>query len=128
MKVEFISATHINGENNLFSDLKGLKGNLSISSNIFFNFGTTDELYKENEIVLKNLKEINSSLSFEVRHGTFRTSTYKTIERIEVSRFCWDYIITTNGGSVYTFREGEFSDKKPLTEEERLGILASMVI
>ena len=127
MKVEFISAKHTNGEDNLFADLSGLKGELSISSNLYFNFTKTDSLYEENEILLEELKEKNPNLSFEMRHGIFRTSTYKSIQRNEISRFCWDYIVTTNGGSIYTFREGTFSDKKPLTEEERLGIMSTFL-
>lgn len=97
MKVEFISTT-----NSLFEELIGKECELSIG-------------------LTANYKFDPEGCSFDFRHGYGRTSRIKQINYNEVSLNCYDIEIITNN-STYVFRHGTKTDKKPLTEEEKLNL------
>lgn len=109
-------------DDNAFSGLCGIKGKMSISNIIFFNWANqegNDE--KLNELQLKD-----PVLSFDCRHGSFRTSHYHKIIRMEVSYLCFDYIIFTRN-SIYVFREGEYSERPKMSDFERLQLMSYML-
>jgi|SaaInl8_200m_RNA_FD_contig_123_3682_length_2618_multi_3_in_1_out_0_5 hypothetical protein len=121
MKVQLISASSLDGRENAFKSLCGLYGNMSIGSVIFFDFsGNRDEsIYDANKDHLEQMQKDDPSFSFEFRRGEFRTSSFSNIDRKEVSRFCYEYTVTTRN-SVYVFREGEESEEAPYSETEIL--------
>ena len=102
MKVKFISTT-----NELAQCIVGRECNLSYDLTAHFIYNS-------------------DGLEFDYRKGVWRTSIIKTVNIEEISRFCYDITIKTSTGSEYVFREGEKSDKAPLTEEEKATLLLSM--
>lgn len=103
MKVTFKATS-----NTMMQELIGKEGELGYSMTARFSFAADD-------------------VSFEFRHGYFTTSQIANIRIEEVSRFCFLITIETNN-STYIFQQGELSDTKPFTKEEKLGIaLACMV-
>lgn len=88
--------------NKLAKCIVGRECDLSYSMNIFFTYNPED-------------------LDFDYRKGEWRSSIIQNIKIEEISFGCFDITITTRS-SEYVFRKGEFSDKPPLTDEERLAI------
>lgn len=99
MKVKFISSTN---SASAFEELQGKDGELSYSMTARFTFD-------------------NSDVSFDLRHGYFSTSYIKNIKIEEISFNCFLITIDTNN-SQYVFQNGEFSDRKPFTNKEKLDI------
>lgn len=103
MKVKFIETT-----NDLAKELLNKEVSLSYGMQASFSFDTSD-------------------VSFDLRHGSWRTSLIKNISIEEISFLCYNITIETDN-SKYVFQKGEFSDRPAFTKKEKLGIaLATMV-
>jgi hypothetical protein len=114
MKVTLIDSTHPLGK-----VLIGVEVDLTIGTRLEFDFNPMKV-----EIVLDDegrVKVPGEYYAFELRHGSYRTSTLKSIEYKEVSRGYYEITCETRN-STYVFSQGEKSDKEPMTDDEILNM------
>ena len=100
MNVKMISTT-----NSAFDELIGKKGTLKIDRTFNFNFSEDME-----------------GVSFDFRRGYMTSSAIETFTQVEVSMSCYELTINTSN-STYVFRDGELTDEKPYTKEQKLDIM-----